>query len=534
MNIMDKSRAITAEDLIRRYDLESLKNNRKNIKIIQGALTKVDNILNNFIDSVLKGISNDQVDGKVSTWFFNGVPTLNNSPASDWEDNSTKNNHLGDLYYDKSTGNVYQFDVTGDVYSWVQIVDEDVIEAMALANSNPDTEDGKRDIFVIEPTTPYAVGDIWLKENGDIYRCVVARESGDFNDAEWVISSEYSNDNYVYDARAILDSFTETITASYISKVLVKTTKDSIELSVESVTGGYNGTLATLKSSLELADSQIRSQLTRKVNTTDLQNSYSTTTEMTNTITQEITDNNTNYVAVELNKKVNETDVTGAYLVLKINGDSSSGTLNADKVNISANDVLNILSGNTINLSSKNIIIASNNFNVDVNGNATMANATITGGSLSLTSIGENAKITIKDSQYATACLEFSARAIKWIGINNGNLLITNATQYPTITLKSANNEITSLSPINVTTPHITAGNIDKGTGSINSNQWKAFYFSNDKIFSTPPVVVANTTTSTSGVMVVKIKDIDTSGFWASIGGNAAPNDVTFNWIAIG
>lgn len=234
----DLPKAITAEDVIRRFDLSSLVKDRRKINENKQGLDKTENILYNFIDGILKGLNNteNQVDGKISTWFFTGVPTLESDPASSWDTDILKNSHIGDLYYDKANGNTYQFIFENEEYSWQQVTDSDVNEAMALANSNPDTSDGLRDIFVVDPIPPYKVGDIWIKSNGDIFRCIVARDSGDLNEAEWVISSEYANDNYVHDARAILDSFTEFVTANYVCKVLVKTTKDSIDLSVSSAT----------------------------------------------------------------------------------------------------------------------------------------------------------------------------------------------------------------------------------------------------------------------------------------------------------
>lgn len=245
----DLAKTITAEDIIRRYDLNSLVKNRKAIQENKYTLTKTENILYKFIDSTLKGLNNaeDQVDGKVMTWFFDGVPTLLTMPSSDWDTDEVKNTHIGDLYYDKTNGNTYQFIYSNEEYSWEQVQDDEINQAMALANSNPDTSDGYRNIFLVDPKAPYEVGDIWLKSNGDIYRCIVARASGDLNEAEWVISSEYANDNFVHDARAILDSFNEFITANYVCKVLMKTTKDSIDLSVSSattkITNGYTNAI---------------------------------------------------------------------------------------------------------------------------------------------------------------------------------------------------------------------------------------------------------------------------------------------------
>lgn len=77
-------------------------------------------------------------------------------------------------------------------------------------------------------------------------------------------------------------------------------------------------------------------------------------------------------ISQEVSKKVNEETITGAYLILKINGDTSEAKLNADKIELSANDILNLLAGNAINLTSKNIIISSTGFNVDKNGKITI------------------------------------------------------------------------------------------------------------------------------------------------------------------
>lgn len=111
-----------------------------------------------------------------------------------------------------------------------------------------------------------------------------------------------------------------------------------------------------------------------------------------------------NEISAEVEKKVDEETVTGAYLILKINNDTSEAKLNADKIELSANDILNLLADNTINLSSSNIVIASLNFNVDKNGNATINNVTINGGN-----------ITINDdsNSYSSSQMKFNGSSTK-------------------------------------------------------------------------------------------------------------------------
>ena len=86
-----------------------------------------------------------------------------------------------------------------------------------------------------------------------------------------------------------------------------------------------------------------------------------------------------NSIMAEVKQKVDDKDITGAYLVLKINKDSSSGKLSADKIDITAEDILNLISNNEINLTSKNLSIKSDNFNVDKNGKMTATEGVFTG-----------------------------------------------------------------------------------------------------------------------------------------------------------
>lgn len=106
---------------------------------------------------------------------------------------------------------------------------------------------------------------------------------------------------------------------------------------------------------------------------------FATQVQMNSSITQTAEEIN-----LEVSKKVDSNEV-----ISKINQSAEAVGINANKINLSANDVLNLLSGNAINLSGKSIKISSNNFNVDENGNMRCTNANING---SITS--NNANIT--------------------------------------------------------------------------------------------------------------------------------------------
>ena len=260
----DKTKAITAEDLMRRYNLEEINRSKKAINTLNDNLTKTNANLEKYVEEVLEDISNlqDQVDGNISTWFFSGIPTLENSPAVDWTTEEEKTNHLGDLYYDKDTGYAYRFSLENNVYSWLKLTDSDVTEALALANAAQDTADSKRRVFVTTPTPPYDVGDIWFKDNADLYRCRASRSSGEYSEVDWIIATKYTDDTYAMNVEAVLDQFKETVETNYATKVALETTAESINTSVSTVTtkvttleGKVDDTVASIVSEYKIQGS---------------------------------------------------------------------------------------------------------------------------------------------------------------------------------------------------------------------------------------------------------------------------------------
>lgn len=186
----------TPQDLERKYDFSSIGELKKNFELQKEGLTKVENELTDFVKATTKNLEDiqDQVDGNITTWFSSGVPSLKNYPASEWSIEEEKNNHLGDLYYDRDTGYAYRFTLEKEVYSWLKITDNDVTEALALANSAKDTADKKRQVFVEEPSPPYDVGDLWIKDE-ELYRCQTTKSSDEtFEENDWIIATKYTDD----------------------------------------------------------------------------------------------------------------------------------------------------------------------------------------------------------------------------------------------------------------------------------------------------------------------------------------------------
>ena len=156
------------------------------------------NDLTEFAQSVTGDLSDlqSQIDGSVQTWFYAGVPTLDNEPASGWTTDAIKNNHLGDLYYDTDTDYAYRFMQVDGAYSWDRIQDTDAIKALADAAAAQDTADGKRRVFVAQPMPPYDVGDLWAQgSTGDLMRCQVAKTANQsYSSSDWVLATKYTDD----------------------------------------------------------------------------------------------------------------------------------------------------------------------------------------------------------------------------------------------------------------------------------------------------------------------------------------------------
>lgn len=125
----------------------------------------------------------NQIDGKAETW------RQSTDPAKSWTTDALKKQHKGDLWYNTTEQKSYIYSGT----AWEPMKAEP-------PSGVYDAIDGKAQIFVKQPTTPYAVGDLWFDStSADIMTCVTARESGDFAAADWQKRNKYT-DNSAVDA----------------------------------------------------------------------------------------------------------------------------------------------------------------------------------------------------------------------------------------------------------------------------------------------------------------------------------------------
>ena len=152
----------------------------------------------------------NQIDGAIETWFYDGVPTLNTEPASGWDTDMMKN-HLGDLYYDNKTGKAYRFAKDGSTYKWIIITDTELTKAIEDSSQALKDAKSKRRIFGSQPVPPYDVNDMWVNATypsdgstykNEILKCSTSKAEGEeFDIADWKLASKYTDDTKAEEAK---------------------------------------------------------------------------------------------------------------------------------------------------------------------------------------------------------------------------------------------------------------------------------------------------------------------------------------------
>lgn len=145
----------------------------------------------------------EQIDGQIEAFFGDYVPDGNNEPASTWTNDTTKEKHLGDLFYivnnEEYGGQAYRYAKINGEYKWDYVKDTAVVKALADAAQAQNTANAKKRIFGAEPVPPYDIDDLWVQgKTGDILKCQKAKAEGASYDADdWVRASKYTDDSAV-------------------------------------------------------------------------------------------------------------------------------------------------------------------------------------------------------------------------------------------------------------------------------------------------------------------------------------------------
>lgn len=169
-------------------------------------------LLQDFLNTMQGRINavQQQSDKQLVIWFGDVVPTLTTEPANEWTDDTTKELHEHDIYYNRSYvetggGRAYSFERNPDgSYSWHEITDADVLKSLEAAKRAQDTADGKRRMFVQErPVPPYDKGDQWSnatykdKYKNDLLVCIRPKATGEpFDIEDWQSAQHYTTKQF--------------------------------------------------------------------------------------------------------------------------------------------------------------------------------------------------------------------------------------------------------------------------------------------------------------------------------------------------
>lgn len=234
MALQDKNVVRTAADLEKKYNFAKLLGLSKNIEVNTKNIIKVENELNNMLNSLIINLG-DVLDtqSSISLWFFEGVPTTSNQPYTNWVNPSE---HIGDLYYDQNSGYVYKYTNSG----WIMQTDTNLINALALTNVELDVSvDHERTVYFQQPTPPYSSGDWWILEDGTLMICQIGKPSGIYEEDDFIVSSKYTStiavkqDDTIEVIKGQVVTITDTM-VSYTDKATGKTTA----ISGDSITTG--------------------------------------------------------------------------------------------------------------------------------------------------------------------------------------------------------------------------------------------------------------------------------------------------------
>ena len=197
-----------------------------------------------FASGLASGLQS-QIDGEITTWFEEGTPISmgegssiavnSNPPSKNWDTQEEKIKHEGDLYYDTNTQYCFRWVRKGTspnfTWTWEQIADEGIVEALAAASRAQDTADGKRTIFSTQPTPPYQVNDLWAVSvdtkypdnsgrsyKGELLQCKTAKNKGEsFAFSDWRAATKYTDntelDNFKVDYNATLQNINSQLDA---------------------------------------------------------------------------------------------------------------------------------------------------------------------------------------------------------------------------------------------------------------------------------------------------------------------------------
>ena len=271
------------------------------------------------------------------------------------------------------------------------------------------------------------------------------------------------------------DSITSSVSKTYATKGELNTAKTEIKQTTDSITSTVNkkfenySTTTQMNSAIEQKANSITSTVSSTYETkANASDKYATKTQLA-TAKSEIKQT-TDSITSTVSKKVGNNEI-----ISKINQSAEKVGINANKIELSANDILNLLAGNTINMTSKNIVISSNKFSVDKNGKMTCSDARITGGQIKVSGLGTSTEsIRVENSENTSEFTYVAPTSMGFIGSSGSVYIAAQGEHFYNSSIDLMGTDgYTSVSNLGISTPKIENGSlksIKKNIRKLNTN----------------------------------------------------------------
>lgn len=128
MSKQDRQGVRTATELERKYNFgEVFGDGAGSYAKVTEQLNRLNRAMAQFMANTIGAI--EELERDSATWFYSGVPSLENQPAVEWTTDEQKEKHVGDMYYDEVNSRTYLFrkvetEVDGEKvveYEWVSM-----------------------------------------------------------------------------------------------------------------------------------------------------------------------------------------------------------------------------------------------------------------------------------------------------------------------------------------------------------------------------------------------------------------------------
>lgn len=90
------------------------------------------------------------------------LPTYTNEPTASWITEGKQLEHVGDVFINTTTGKMYEYRVNNDVYTWNEITNQGIIDAVNQVKG----EVNKVVLSKSEPPGSFLNGDLWIMPSG--------------------------------------------------------------------------------------------------------------------------------------------------------------------------------------------------------------------------------------------------------------------------------------------------------------------------------------------------------------------------------